>query len=267
MNTYYGKGANCDKLWRAWYTILICVLHIFLFYVGIKRYTVYKSNAFDAKFGGDWSHAGLNLTLALLICAMTVFMMFLFASFVRTTNYANEGVQIGRDTDNLHLLSSTSQTWRTQMPMTNLGGNTNGGNYLYATPHNGSVMPSTLQRGNYQGNHVELEDDRLSAMGGEEMMMQSPGYDTWSPRTVPNQDMLNSCNNQSRMMIRETSEGTYSLAKSSKLLWKRFQRHFLPYTSFLHLLGAYCLLLPITVMHSQQIYRRALPGSEFIILG
>ncbi|KAF5402176.1 hypothetical protein PHET_04542 [Paragonimus heterotremus] len=240
MSTY-GKGTNCDKLWRAWHGILICALHIFLIYVGIVRYLSFKYEAFDPKFGGDWDQSGLNFTLAMLISAIALFSLFLFVNLTRTVNYANEGVQVGRDTNNLNLLSST-QSWRPSIPMMTIKGNG------FQRP-----VPQMLSNG-------ESEDDRMSTMG-EEDALPGPNFDTWSGRSLPNQDHPYAAVGTARypQSVTETSMRT-----SLHLLCNRLQRHMLPYSSVLHLTAAFCFILPISIMHAQQISHRALPSGELL---
>ncbi|CAH8458167.1 unnamed protein product [Heterobilharzia americana] len=182
----YGNGTNCDKLWRAWNTILITLLHIFLIYVGINRYLTFKTQAFDAKFGGAWDQSCMNFTLAMLITTLTCFCLFLFCSLIRTSNYANEGTQIGRDTNNLHLLNST-YAWKSGLPMMKLTSLTEHQNCVYpnASNINGNVM-QTLGRNGYNPG----EDDHASAIGTEDVL-PGPNFDTWSGRSGVNQTLFN----------------------------------------------------------------------------
>ncbi|CAH8829299.1 unnamed protein product [Trichobilharzia szidati] len=259
----YGKGTNCDKLWRAWNTILITILHIFLIYVGINRYLAFKSQAFDAKFGGAWDQSCMNFTLAMLITTLTCFSLFLLCSLIRTSNYANEGTQIGRDTNNLHLLNSTC-AWKSGQPMMKLTSLTDHQNCIYpnATNGNGNVM-QTLSRNGYNPG----EDDHASAIGTEDVL-PGPNFDTWSGRSGVNQTLYNSYapnnhnhNNTSTVqrLISNDSVQHLSFKHSLQLLWQRFKRNFLPYSVVLHLIMAYCLFIPIPLMQAQQIYHRALP--------
>ncbi|KAA3678869.1 uncharacterized protein DEA37_0000477 [Paragonimus westermani] len=239
MSTY-GKGTNCDKLWRAWHGILICALHIFLIYVGIVRYLSFKYEAFDPKFGGDWDQSGLNFTLAMLISAIALFSLFLFVNLTRTVNYANEGVQIGRDTNNLNLLNST-QSWRPSIPMMTIKGN-------------------GFQRPVPQMPNGESEDDRMSTLG-EEDALPGPNFDTWSGRSLPNQD--HPYTTVGTVRYPQSSTQT-SIRTSLHLLCNRLQRHMLPYSSVLHLMAAFCFILPISIMQAQQISHRALPSGELL---
>ncbi|VDP85165.1 unnamed protein product [Echinostoma caproni] len=257
------KSTNCDKLWRVWYGILVTVLHIFLVYVGINRYLAFKSQAFDAKFGGDWNQSGMNFTLAMLISALVFLCLFLFTCVTRTTNYANEGTQIGRDTDNLHLLTAVSQPWRnatTTLPLMTMGSGVSN-TYSPGVAVNGGLV----QR---PGFTTASEDDRVSAMGGEDIL---PGanFDTWSGKSGPNPDVFQPTYpgpNGPRLL--SSTPGTVgnpgsmehlSVTRSTRILWHRLQRHFLPYTNMLHLAAAFCLILPIPIIHAQQIFHRALP--------
>ncbi|CAH8467951.1 unnamed protein product [Schistosoma haematobium] len=257
----YGNGTNCDKLWRAWNTILITVLHIFLIYVGINRYLAFKTQAFDAKFGGAWDQSCMNFTLAMLITTLTCFCLFLFCSLVRTTNYANEGTQIGRDTNNLHLLSSTC-AWKSELPMMKLTSMTDHQNCMYPNSTNGNGnMMKTLSRNGYNPG----DDDHASAIGPDDVL-PGPNYDTWSGRSGVNQTLFNSyaTNNPnntstSQRLISNDNYLHLSFKCSFDLLWQRFKRNFLPYCVVLHLIMAYCLYIPIPLMQSQQIYHRALP--------
>ncbi|TGZ64241.1 hypothetical protein CRM22_006478 [Opisthorchis felineus] len=250
----YGKGTNCDKLWRAWYGILITVLHLFLIYIGVTRYLHYKSQAFDPKYGGTWDQSGLNFTLAMLITSIACFFLFLFSSFIRTSNYANESTQIGRDTNNLHLLTPYP-TWKPAIPLMTLP--QNGGNgclYTSGTPQN------LMQRTGYNPVGAVPEDDRLSNAGAEDLP-PAPQYDTWSGRSAMNHEQFHPHTTFTTLRyMRQDSEKRLSIHQSLRLLWHRFQRHFLPYSVVLHLLTAYCLLLPISVVHAQQIFHRALPA-------
>lgn len=256
----HGKGTNCDKLWRVWYGILITGLHTFLVYVGISRYLAFKSQAFDAKFGGDWSQSGMNFTLAMIISALVFLCLFLFTCLTRTSNYANEGTQIGRDTDNLHLLTAFSQHWRSNVPMMSLGGQHHSGsdshnNNNNALPVNGGLV----QRSGYT---VCSDDDRGSAIDGEEIIA-GPNFDTWSGKSGPNQEVYQPTypGGKGPRMFSPSGEnaGHLSIGRSMWILWHRFQRHFLPYANMLHLASAYCLILPLPIIHAQQIFHRALP--------
>ncbi|CAL8078528.1 unnamed protein product [Calicophoron daubneyi] len=265
--TGYGKGTNCDKLWRAWYGILTTIFHVFLVYIGITRYTAFKGQAFDAKFGGNWDQSGMNFALAMLISALALFCLFLITNLIRTSNYANEGIQIGRDTDNLHLLSP-NPAWRAAaIPMTCLNTSSIASNCMYGNALNstGGMIP-TLQRSGYPtlaGGGGGSEDDRISAMGGEEPLHNTGAFDTWSARSGVNQELLLPYMGNSQRNVQPEHSVHMSIRQSAVLLWHRFQRHFLPYAIILHLITAYCLLLPIPLMHAQQIYHRALP-SEWI---
>ncbi|GAA51037.1 hypothetical protein CLF_105481, partial [Clonorchis sinensis] len=254
----YGKGTNCDKLWRAWYGILITVLHLFLIYIGVTRYLHYKSQAFDPKYGGTWDQSGLNFTLAMLITSIACFFLFLFSSFIRTSNYANESTQIGRDTNNLHLLTP-HPTWKPAIPLMTLP--QNGGNgclYTSGAPQN------LMQRTGYNSVGAVPEDDHLSNAGADDLP-PAPQYDTWSARSAMNQEQFHPHNTFNTLRyMRQDSEKRLSIHQSLRLLWHRFQRHFLPYSVVLHLLTAYCLLLPISVVHAQQIFHRALPAGVMV---
>ncbi|CAH8568483.1 unnamed protein product [Dicrocoelium dendriticum] len=254
----YRKGTRCDKLWCVWHGILISTLHLFLIYNGITRYLSFKFLAFDPKFGGDWDQTGLNFSLAMLIGAIGSFCLFLFVSVIRTTNYASESVQIGRDMNSINTLS-LGQGWRSAIPLTTLP-TTFMTNRTY-TP-GPAVNAGPGQRPHFTPLSGESEDEHASVLAGEETLTTGGIYDTWPRRAGGvNHEALNPYHTPNMLQCiqdQESHQVHLSIQQSVCLLWEQLQRHFFPYTSVLHLLTAYCLLLPIPLVQAQKIYHGAL---------
>lgn len=256
MDTY-GKGAKCDKLWCVWHGILISILHLFLVYNGVTRYLSFKFLAFDPKFGGHWDQTGLNLSLAMLICAIGSFCLLLFVSVIRTTNYASESIQVGRDLNSINVLS-LGQAWRSAIPLTTLptafmtnrtyspGPVVNGG--LAHRPHFAAMSSGS------DGEHT-------SALAGEEIMTTGDICDTWPRQNGVNLDTLNRYHASNMPQCIQSQECTHqshlSIQQSLCILWRQLKKHFFPYTSVLHLLTAYCLLLPMPIFQAQQMHHGA----------
>ncbi|CAH8453550.1 unnamed protein product [Heterobilharzia americana] len=108
------------------------------------------------------------MELQIIICRNVnqCFQEFFQSFLIRTSNYANEGTQIGRDTNNLHLLNST-YAWKSGLPMMKLTSLTEHQNCVYpnASNINGNVM-QTLGRNGYNPG----EDDHASAIGTEDVL-------------------------------------------------------------------------------------------------
>ncbi|VEL09271.1 unnamed protein product [Protopolystoma xenopodis] len=197
--TRSGASTNCNQLWRAWYPLLASGLHIFLVYVGISRYLTFRAQAFDAKFGGDWDQSVLNLYLGLLVAAMTSFCLFAYTSLVTTPNYSNEGVQLGRDTDNLRLLASlqtlevdsgpNGQTSQSPSRLLLPGQPMVGGNSLYASA-NGVALRPGFGLGLGLGMGLLPGDEHLLGLSGSQAplglhpVMLASGFDSWSGRSA-----------------------------------------------------------------------------------
>lgn len=91
--------AKLDKMWRIWYAILVLCLHAFLLYSAFQRYGSFRAKALRE----HWDMGPMNFYLGAMITTVFLLPVFLYAAFARTGNYAEDGVQIGRDRDNLRL--------------------------------------------------------------------------------------------------------------------------------------------------------------------
>ncbi|KAL3309373.1 hypothetical protein Ciccas_012079, partial [Cichlidogyrus casuarinus] len=93
---------------RVVYLLIVSTMQMGLIYLGIRRYLDFKAKAFDPKFGGGWSHFGMNFALGCILAAITSFSIFVFLSLIRSSNFASECIKIGRDTDYLSLVGNGS---------------------------------------------------------------------------------------------------------------------------------------------------------------
>ncbi|PAA67454.1 hypothetical protein BOX15_Mlig020687g1 [Macrostomum lignano] len=98
-----GKGlcrrAKVDRLWRVWYALLILAVHGFLLHASFQRYSAFRSRALREQ----WPMGPMNFHLAGAIAAALMLPLFLYSAFLKTDNFAEDGVQVGRDRDSLRV--------------------------------------------------------------------------------------------------------------------------------------------------------------------
>ncbi|PAA86880.1 hypothetical protein BOX15_Mlig030458g2, partial [Macrostomum lignano] len=153
--------AKFDKMWRIWYAILVLALNAFLLYSAFQRYASFRAKALREQ----WDMSPMNFYLAMMILTVFLLPFFLYAALAKTANYAEDGVQIGRDRDCL------------------------------------------------------------------------------------------------RVAIAETSSGAGAQATVGTCM-SRLRRHFMPYTCLLHVLTAFCLLIPMPVLEAAEIHHAKRPSDE-----
>ncbi|VDL92845.1 unnamed protein product [Schistocephalus solidus] len=275
------RSTNCHALWRPWYVLLTSALEVFLIYSGIERYVAFKAQAFDPKYGGHWQHSGMNFALAMLICALFHFCLFVCTSVWRTTNLANEGAQIHRNPI-YSLAVWPSEIPRGAMDVAGIGGGVSigagggGGGSGFGGFY--STMNGLVNGKNSLGMMARAgtpEDEHLAggsgAMGAGHMPLGAT-FDTWSARSaVPPSEFANPYMSHA---FRSTITGTLATVSYKCRLswwrrcwgnlqtgWTRTVRNFVPISSFVHLISAYALYLCLPILQAQLIYHRALPES------
>ena len=216
-----------------------------MLYSGIARYLTFREHFFDPKSGGNWNYAGMYFHLAMLIIAAFFVCLFVYASLTRGSNLAGEGVILGQE-----MISPTGPLSWHQPQSQNEG--SNGG--LYATA-NGVLGRGYLNAG-------------LGAVGEEEGV---PPFDTWSARSaahVPPSGFATfppglPTTFRSMMSTGGTNvTGEKETWLSFGVVWRRFQRRFIPTSSLMHITSAFAFFLSLPVLEAQLILHHVLPFGE-----
>ena len=210
LSLYFVGGF--DGLWKLWYTVFIVLSTFLLFWLAIVRYQEFKAQSLHPRFGLDWNRGfPLNLQVACLVVAVSLFPLLIYATISRVGHSANDGVVLGRDCLHLH-------TMLAQLPC--------------------------LRR-------VQRSADPESAERLKSRIVKS----TQSLNDATHSPDFESFIIQDRSVAFEHTSWCVST-----------RRQLRPFACLIHVLIAFALLLPVSVLEAEQIKNEAMPPGKCAIL-
>ena len=96
------RSSSLNSLWSIVYCCVALAVHCYVTYQGVSRYR--KLN--DEDLWGGETPGELRTYIALIVLALLFLPLFIFFSFLKVGNTANDGTKLGRD----HALDSNSNT-------------------------------------------------------------------------------------------------------------------------------------------------------------
>lgn len=101
------RSSSLNSLWSIVYCFVALAVHCYVTYQGVSRYR--KLN--DEELWGGETPKELRVYIALIVLAVLFLPLFIFFSFLKVGNTANDGTKLGRD----HALDSNRNTFATKI--------------------------------------------------------------------------------------------------------------------------------------------------------